>query len=293
MNILIIGASGLVGENLANKLAMKHNVFALVRKQSSFDFKKEVNLVFGDLNNPEEIKLPTKIDSVYYIAQSRYFRNFPEQDDDIFNINVKAPYYFVKWAREHEVQNFIYFSSGGIYAKEIKPITENQCLKCLELDSFYLSSKLSAEMLLQSYKNFFKRFVILRPFFIYGPKQNKSMLIPRLIESVVNEKPITIYGKEGLVINPIFVNDVTDACIKLLDIAEGDYLFNIGGNQQLSILEISKIIGEVVAKKPIFKFIDKTEENLIGDIIKLKENVYVPKVDFRNGIIETYEYFRK
>ena len=49
-------------------------------------------------------------------------------------------------------------------------------------------------------------FAIIRPFFIYGPKQDKNMFIPRLFDNILNGREIFLSGEEGIIINPIYVD---------------------------------------------------------------------------------------
>ena len=200
MRILIVGANGLLARNLVNKLSESNEVFALIKIESlpKFSLKSSVKIIHQDLSDIDLDLLPDKIDVVYYLAQSNRFREFPEGVSDMMEVNINTPIKIIEWARTTNVNKFIYASSGGVYTNPNDPVTEFSEINANEVLGFYLNSKLCAEMLLNTFAKYFDTFSIIRPFFIYGKEQNETMLIPRLINSIKNEKQITIFGEEGL-----------------------------------------------------------------------------------------------
>ena len=116
---------------------------------------------------------------------------------------------------------------------------------------------------------------------MYGPKQHKTMLIPRLISKVRNNDSI-LTGYNGIKINPINVDDAKKAVQNTLSL-DGSYVFNIGGSEVYSIREIAEVIGDTL-EKPIFEIVDEKAKDLIGDITGMKNKLYIPKIDFHKGI---------
>ena len=225
MNILVTGANGLLGRYLVELLSNYHKVFAIVKDKEKLNFELNDNIsaIEIDLSLIDTKLFPKNIDVVYYLAQSNRFREFPEGVDDMLSINVVAPNILAKWAVKSGVKKFIYASSGGVYTNPNKPVKEFFYIFANEKLGFYLNSKLSAEMLLKNYASLFETFAIIRPFFMYGVGQNETMLIPRLIQSVQNEKEITLNGENGIKINPIYVTDASQAVANILDLS-GEYI---------------------------------------------------------------------
>jgi len=290
MNILVTGANGLLGRNLVEILSKEHKIYALIRNKNKLNFaiNKNIYLIENDLVNIDLGVLPKDVDVVYYLAQSDRFREFPEGVDDIITVNILAPNILAKWSIKNGVRKFIYTSSGGVYGNISEPAKEYFVINANEKIGFYLHSKLSAEMLLRNFANLFETFVILRPFFMYGKGQNKSMLIPRLIENVKNEKEIILNGKEGIKINPIYISDAANAISKVINL-QGEFIINIAGNEIISLKQLCYLIGKLVNKEPIFKINNIKQNDLIADIEFMKKHLYSPIVNLETGIKKIIE----
>ncbi|MBC7864475.1 MAG: NAD(P)-dependent oxidoreductase, partial [Bacteroidia bacterium] len=184
--ILITGGSGSIGLSLIKELEKKHIIYNVSRHPVESEHVKNISL---DLSSDFDTALfPQNAEVVIHLAQSENFRNFPEKAIDIFNTNTVSTAKLADFAVKTKVKKFIYASSGGIYGSHDKINYENDVLPVSDL-GFYLSSKLCSEIILDSYKNLMDT-QVLRFFFVYGPYQTKSMLIPRLIEKIKNGQPI-------------------------------------------------------------------------------------------------------
>ena len=180
------------------------------------------------------------------------------------------------YAYREKVKKFIFTSSGGIYGNGSKPFSEEEpFIKSKEL-GYYLGTKASSEILVESYSSKITT-VILRPFFIYGENQNKSMLIPRLITNVKNGDEITIQKKGGIKINPIHVCDASEAAMNCLNLEESS-IYNLGGPEILSLEEIINLIGSVLNIKPKIKYTNDKPLDLISNIEKMKKDLFSPRM---------------
>jgi nucleoside-diphosphate-sugar epimerase len=120
------------------------------------------------------------------------------------------------------------------------------------------------------------------------------MLIPRLIENVRKGEPIIIYGKKGVRINPIHVQDAVKAFSPPLETPVSG-VFNIAGDEVVSIKELSETIGTLIKRDPVFI----NEKNMIpGDIIgdnsRMKAVLgVIPEVSLNQGIAEVVGSYGK
>ena len=284
--ILIVGANGLLGRSLVETLSQKQTVFALSKDKKKIQFKinKNISVLEMDLSNIDTKKLPSKVDVIYYLAQSNQHKEFPKGADDMIDINILAPNILAKWGIKNGVKKFIYASSGGVYNNSNNPFKESFNVNTNENLGFYLNSKLSAEILLKNYSDFFETFIIIRPFFIYGIGQKKNMLIPRIISDVKNSREIKISVKNGIKINPIYVTDAANAIANILNINKKSMIINIGGNQIISLKELILMIGDELSKKPTIKSNGYIQNDLIGDVALMRKKLFKPKIDLKTGI---------
>jgi nucleoside-diphosphate-sugar epimerase len=287
-NILLTGSLGLLGRNVSRRLLSKNFCVHGITSNPSFKSAEKMKIYCIDFasNWSEEI-LPKKIDVIIHLAQTRNFRNFPNNAIEIFKVNIESTARLLDYAKRAGVKKFIYTSSGGVYGAGVKPLKESdQIVSAGEL-GYYLGSKACSEILVQSYSSLFQ-VVVLRPFFIYGPEQDRNMLIPRLMDSISSCKLITLQGESGIHINPIHVEDAGAAVVASLTLEESG-IFNLAGPDIFSIRTICESMGKYLKKKPNFKVLPGYQKNLIGDISNMKLKLISPKINLLASFPEIYQ----
>lgn len=284
MKILVAGSSGLLGWAMVELLSREHEVYALMREKLQNSWRCPVQVIPCDLSSFDPLELPSGIDAVYYLAQSKRFRDFPSGAADVLEINVRAPLKLVEWARTTGVRSFVYVSSGGVYGGGPLPFPESSQISASPSRGFYANSKLSCELLLSCFAEFFERFVIIRPFFIYGPDQDRLMLIPRMLRTVAENGAIALAGEEGIRINPVYVKDAAVACANIIGLDRGSYVFNIGGSEVVSIRSIAIMIGNLLGKEPLFSVAGAKADDLVGDISLMRLLLHTPDINLATGL---------
>jgi UDP-glucose 4-epimerase len=273
-SILITGASGLLGRSVLQALAEDSRVFALVRSSAERYYENVKYLIFNLESDLDPSLLPKEIDTILHFAQSSKFRDFPDSALDVFNVNISSTARLLDYAKQVGAKQFVYASSGGVYGNGSQAFKENAAIVPAGQLGHYLGSKACGEILVQSYASMFQVTVI-RPFFIYGPRQNRSMLIPRLMDSVASGKPISLQGGDGIRINPVHVEDASAAVVAALDTKEST-TYNIAGPDVLSIRQIAEAMGEYLGKAPTFQHADGDPKDLIADISAMQSRLYKP-----------------
>jgi nucleoside-diphosphate-sugar epimerase len=281
--IVLTGASGLLGRNLIKMLALDHQLHALVRRLPS-DPVPGINYHEVDLGSDwSSAGLPqTGVNSVIHLAQSSYFREVPEKALDVFNVNVASTAKLLDYAWRVGAAQFVHASSGGIYATGDDAFHENSPITPPGNLGYYLGSKLCGEVLTQSYASQMQ-VSVLRFFFIYGAGQNRSMLIPRLVDSVREGKPITLSGRDGLRLNPIHVSDAA-AAVKAVLASKESATFNVAGDETLSLRELCLKIEALVGRKAHFVESADAAMDIVADIFAMKSKLNKPKIRLDNGL---------
>lgn len=277
MRILLTGASGFIGTRLLPILAERHEVVTIGRTRAVGSGEH----VEHDLLLPlDRARLPGRLDAVVHLAQSRSYRDFPEQADDIFSVNVQATFNLLEYARESGAGSFVFASTGGVYGYSYERLVETDPVNPL---NFYLTSKYAAELLIGNYRLFFDT-VVFRFFFVYGPGQAR-MLIPTLLERVQAGEPITVEGEPGLRINPIYIDDALDVFERALALERSD-LFNVAGDEVVAIDELVRVMGRVVGREPEIRYSESSYDgDLVGDNARMKEVLGVqPQTTLERGL---------
>jgi UDP-glucose 4-epimerase len=269
VDILLTGATGFIGTYLSRELSKKHRVYAITRKSIP---KNEDSLVWieADLSKSEiNLTLPEKIDAIIYLAQSRAYRKFPDKAFDIFQVNVGGAMAVLDFAMRNRISRFIYTSSANVYSHSKERLAESAVA---EPASFYGKTKLMAEMMIESYAQYFGC-CVLRLFTAYGRGQS-GMLIPSLVSSISQNQPINIQGKHGLRLSPMYITDIVRVIQSVLEdgrLSTGFDVFNVGGDEVWSIYDIANVIGRELNILPRFEFIGGEEPGgFVADNSKLR-----------------------
>jgi len=286
--ILITGATGLIGSHLCKSLSECGNVvYGSGRQENLPPELVNIDWISCDLAKPINTNVfPDDIEVIIYLAQSRRFREFPEGAGDMFKVNIQSTLGLLDYGMDIRIKQFIYTSSGGIYGFGGRMFKETDGINIPSQLNFYLTSKYASELIIHNYSSFFST-VIIRPFFVYGPGQREDMLIPRLISRVKENKPIILNGENGIIINPIYVDDAVTAIERMIEL-ERSNIFNMGGREVLSLRQIGEIIGELVGKKPVFEYHEDLHPGyLAGDISRMLSMLCEPKTSFIDGLKKT------
>lgn len=209
----------------------------------------------------------------------------------------------------NKVEKLLFLGSSCIYPKLApQPIKEDSLLSgYLEpTNEAYAIAKIAGIKLCQAYhKQHGSRFISAMPTNMYGYGDNyhpqNSHVLPALLrrfhEAKVDNKPeVAIWGSGKPLREFMFSDDLAEACVFLMENYEDPQLINVGTGEEVSILELAKLIAKIVgytgkitfdATKP-----DGTPRKLM-DSSRLHALGYRHKVSLREGIRVTYEDYLK
>ncbi len=261
--VLTTGATGLIGRELYRYLPQNLSLLPISRGMPNP--KAKSNEFFFDLEAEERLNHLPSCDYVLHLAQNLKYRNFPRDTNAVFNLQVKATNFLLQHGETCELKKFVLASTGGVYHFSGGTIYEDSRLKTLGEVDYYYGTKLAAEFLASSYTNIFDVNIV-RPFFVFGPNQDMSMLIPRLIQSIFLGKTINLAGENGILINPIYSLDAAEIVVNLLNTADSG-IVNICGPEVVSIREICEIISKRV-EIPAKYVVGEEEKNVIASCEK-------------------------
>jgi len=284
--ILVIGATGFIGSHTIRRFISKgYIVYATHLPDESFVNIPGVRWIACDITKPDFIYvLPERCDSIVYLAQSQHWRRFPDEVRDVFQVNVDAPLRMAEYALQIGSQRLIYSSTGSIYSQTQQPAHENEPLYLDTKRNFYVASKLAAESILRPYAEIFN-VIVLRLFFPYGAGQHTEMLIPQLIRRVRERRSIELHGTDGMLINPIFIADVTEVLERCLSL-NTTVTLNVAGPEVLTLREIGIHIGRELGMETCFIMQpDLSPPIIVGDTQELRSRLgWEPKTNFEQGL---------
>ena len=174
------------------------------------------------------------------------------------------------------------------YFTEETPIAPN---------SPYSASKASADMLVRAYFETYKTPVLItRCSNNYGPYQYPEKLIPLFISNTLQEKPVPVYGDGLNVRDWLYVYDHCKAIDAVLHKGKEGEVYNIGGNNEKTNLEITEIILNALNKpKTLMKFVEDRlghDRRYAIDSSKIQEELgWKPEMSFEKGVKDTINWY--
>ena len=292
--ILVLGANGFFATYLQGVLSsVKCDITSLSLSKPRGLFKKiykNSNIKFIKLNLDDlkkfNIIANKKFDYIFHCATYGQPKKWNGNEWSTINLNVNV----LKSILDNSIKfrsKILYLSSASVYKlpKNNKIINESSELGLGTFfnEMIYASSKIVGEKLCEYYRNKYKSQVyIARPAHTYGPGQdfNDPRVIPQLIKRAIKEKRIYMFDSGKTVRTWCYIADVT---IMLLNIITNgkSLIYNVGGNDYLSIYKIAQIISKSRDNIPIqiknknLKFTNSKPSKL-----KISSNKY--KKEFQN-----------
>ena len=300
--IYIAGHRGLVGsaitrqlkKNGYNNLLLKsHAELELTDQQKVFDFIKE--------QKPEYVFLAAaKVGGI--LSNNTYPGQFIYSNLQIQTTVIHACHIY-------DVKKLLFLGSSCIYPKFApQPISEDSLLssKLEPTNKAYAIAKIAGIIMCQSYNTEYKtNFISLMPTNLYGPNDHydlyNSHVLPALLRKIHeakinNDDKVEIWGTGTLRREFLFVDDLAEACVFLMNNYADDEIINVGTGEDITIKELAETIAEVVGYKKSFHF-DKTKPDgtprKLLNIEKIKKLGWKAKTDLRKGLKLTYEDFLK
>lgn len=234
MKVLVTGATGYIGHQLALALAKKHIiVHALCRDIDSSKVPVHDNIIVfqGDIcNKGSIIKAIKDCDYVFHTAA---FTNLKcKSIHNFFQANVVGTENLLEIAFQHNIKKFVFTSTLAVYGPAYKnvPITEQQPRLVSFCNDYELTKSMAEEKVIM-YSKLGLPYVILNVSKVYGPGlKTFSNGVNRLIELIVSKKVLLVPNKMEVTSNYVYIKDVVKAHIKAIksDVANQKYI--IGGD---------------------------------------------------------------
>ncbi len=208
----------------------------------------------------------------------------------------------------NDVDKLLFLGSTCIYPKHApQPLKEEYLLTGpLEpTNEWYAVAKIAGIKLCQAYrKQYACNFIAAMPTNLYGPRDNfdleSSHVLPALLRKfhaakIGHEDSVTVWGSGKPLREFLHVDDCADACLYLLKHYDDAEIINIGVGEDLSILELAKLVREVVDFKGEIRFDsskpDGTPRKLV-DVSRIQALGWRAQIDLRAGVRDTYEWYR-
>lgn len=314
MKILVTGGAGFIGANIVKQLLDLENVEQVrvldnlatgyLKNIEEFESNKKFEFLQGDIRD-YEICLQA-CNGIHAITHQAALGSVPRSINDPLTtnqVNITGTLNIFTAAKEKGVQRVVYAASSSTYGDHPGlPKMEDKIGNPL---SPYAVTKYVNELYARVYANVYGLELIgLRYFNVFGPKQNPkgayAAVIPLFITAVLNNEPPLINGDGNHSRDFTYVDNAVQANLLALFTQKKEAInevYNIAFGAQTSLNELFELVKEIAGSDLAPKYGPERRGDVkhsLADIGKAKNLLgYDPKFSMREGMKETFEWYRK
>ncbi|HHW03159.1 MAG TPA: dTDP-glucose 4,6-dehydratase [Thermoanaerobacterales bacterium] len=310
MKILVTGGAGFIGSNFIRYMLKQHEDYKIINLdkltyagnlENLKDVEDNPNYIFinGDITDKN------LVESLFFSYDINYVINFAAEshvdrsieDPQIFlKTNVIGTQVLLDASKKVNVKKFLQVSTDEVYGS-LGPTGYFTEQSPLSPNSPYSASKASADLLVKAYAHTYGlRVNITRCSNNYGPHQFPEKLIPLMIINAMNDKDLPVYG-DGLNIRDwIYVEDHCRAIDMILHHGTVGEIYNIGGNNEKTNIDIVKyILKEIGKPESLIKYVKDRpghDRRYAIDSTKMQEELgWKPLYSFEEGMKKTIKWY--
>ena len=308
MRILVCGGAGFIGSCFIKHMLESYPNYKIINLDAltyagNLDNLKDIqnnknyDFFWGNICDRDTVdRLMSKVNAVVNFAAESHVDRSIVNPNVFIETNIKATLTLLDSARQHGIRRFIQISTDEVYGSlnkddyfyETTPLAPN---------SPYAASKASADMLVRSfYKTYNFPGIITRSSNNYGPFQYPEKLIPYFITQLLKGEKVPVYGDGSNIRDWLFVYDHCRAIDIVLHKGKPGEVYNIGGHNEKTNLEMTKIILDSLGKdESCIEYVEDRPGHdkryaICSDKIQ-KELGWKPEISFETGIALTIDWY--
>ena len=315
MKVLLTGAAGFIGYHAAKRLLSEgHEVIGVDNLNAYYDpalKQARLNDLSGrdgfsfqaldlaDASALESALAGETITHILHLAAQAGVRYSLENPHAYIQSNVMGHLNVLEYARHsNSVKHLAYASSSSVYGerdthqgfKETDPVRHPA--------SLYAATKLSAEMLSESYSKLYGIAQTGRRFFtVYGPWGRPYMAYWIFSQKILNGDPITLFAPDKMSRDFTYIDDIIDVVPKVLEtVPSAHKIYNLGSSNPCKLMDLVKAVEAACGQKALIE----TLPQQAGDVQSTFANIsaaqsdfgFQPKVDIKDGISDFVSWYK-
>jgi UDP-glucuronate 4-epimerase len=328
MNIIVTGAAGFIGSEIALRLLREgHAVTGIDSFTAYYDVQLKEDRVarlsafpnfqlsrssVADASAMEDVFERVKPDIILHFAAQAGVRYSLDHPREYIDANVVGSFNIIDLARRHKASHLILASTSSAYGANQKFPFEERDSAPYPL-TIYAATKLAAELIAHSHAHLYGvPTTALRFFSVYGPWGRPDMAFYLFTDKIFKGQPIDVFNKGDLLRDFTYIDDLVESIRRLMDcppeigshIIRGDSLspvapyrlVNIGNATPVRLLDYIETIENAIGKKAAKNMIGMQPGDVkqtFADVRLLKALTgYTPNTDYKTGIANFVAWFR-
>ena len=303
--LLVTGAAGFIGSHLVDRLLDEGwRVTALDNFDAFYDVAikhtniadhlrhKQYTLYQVDICDRDALaSLDGNYDVIVHLAAKAGVRPSISDPVGYQQTNVEGTQNLLECARQWNITQFVFASSSSVYGinPRVPWCEEDHVLLPI---SPYASTKVSGELLGHVYSHLYGiRFLALRFFTVYGPRQRPDLAIHKFARLILDDKPITLFGDGNTSRDYTFVSDVVGGIRSAMEYQDSLYeVINLGNNKTVSLRTMVHSIERALGRAATVEHVPVPPGDVPqtwADVQRAKNLLgYEPSVDWQDGVDE-------
>lgn len=306
--VVVTGGSGFIGTHFLKELVNRGAKVRTSTNKSLLQYESDEVIVYRGLNllSLEDcIKLTEDADYVIHCAGEVAHPSSVPTDVQISLKQLNLIGNVLEACAKNGVKKFLDLNSSTGYPDIRRPITEDEYWVDEPYKSYYGYGWMRRyrEKLMEHVSKFSGLEIALaRCTAIFGPNDNFNLknchVVPALIKRVLSdENPFTAWGSPDVVRDFLYVKDVVDGALLILEKGESMRPYNLGYGGGITIGEILETILKVTDKNPEINWDDSKPTTIPFRAVsteRIKNELgFIPKYTFEQGIKETIDWYIK
>jgi dTDP-glucose 4,6-dehydratase len=310
MRVLITGGAGFIGSNYVRMIADDrlpgYSEVTVLDKltyagvMSNLEQAKKIpgyRFIHGDICDVTLVRsLVSNVDHIINFAAQSHVDRSISASDEFINSNIVGVQVILDAIKfERNPVRFLQVSTDEVYGSVSEGSWDEEAP--LLPNSPYSASKAGAELLIMAYfRTFGLDLVVTRCSNNYGTHHFPEKLIPLFITNILEGKKVPLYGNGKNIRDWLHVDDHCRAIHAVLTKGQTGNIYNIGGGEELSNIQVTKMILNLMGKSE--SFIEYVEDRKGHDFrysvdwTKIKNELeYKPLVKFEIGLQETIDWY--
>jgi len=318
--ILVTGGAGFIGSHLVKRMVINYPNYHIINLDKltycgDLSNLKEIssaenyNFICGDICDTKLLQSIFKEyspDAIIHLAAESHVDNSIENPNIFVQTNVIGTCNLLNMAIKYGVERFYHISTDEVYGDlslTDEPFTETTPY---QPKSPYSASKASSDHFVRAYGNTYQlNYVISNCSNNYGPNQHHEKLIPTVINSILNNKPIPVYGDGKNIRDWLYVEDHVKAIDVIFHNGVNGETYNIGGDCEKTNIDLIRVICNEIdfikdndnSSTELIKFVTDRKGHdfryAINSNKLQKELGWEPETPFILGIKDTINWYIK
>lgn len=306
--ILITGGAGFIGSNFVRYMLDKYPDYEIINLDAltycgnlenlkGIEDNPNYTFIKGDITDKELVfQITSDIDYIINFAAESHVDRSIEDPEIFIKSNIMGTQVLLDAAQKNNIKKYLQISTDEVYGslgesgyfREDTPLAAN---------SPYSASKAGADLMVRAYyKTFDLPVNITRCSNNYGPYQFPEKLIPLMISNALEDKSLPVYGDGMNIRDWLHVYDHCTAIDLVLHNGKIGEVYNIGGNNEKTNIEIVKLILENLGKdESLIEYVKDRlghDRRYAIDSSKIQNELgWKPKYTFETGIVETINWY--